>query len=413
MHRGGCGFDSRRLHSRPASARDQSTRGRREEPCDHDETAGGTLAMTWELDLDYLTFARFAQLVVERGFGARRLVLLGDRADDARGLFDRALTTHARAGAERAALLDLTADARRGVPRHLSLQHGRRTSSRRRASARRARRRAGRGCASGTRSSSPRRSSRSAITFWSQRPQRPQPHAARSTCRPGPRSPRNYPAAVPHAARRAHGAELRAGESRPADPLARRARAPARRTRCARSPGSGASWCDLHYITDPETFFGVEPGVHARRAARRGRRGRRCRALAAARSSRTPASCSPPTRRQRTGQGLSRLLNVVDGLIGQGLRVLVLVTTNEPLAPPPGRLAAGPLRRADRVHGVPAGGGASLARAHGRDAAAARARSRRSTRGDDERDPTERRRASASPARADGRRRPAGQLTPP
>jgi hypothetical protein len=33
----------------------------------------------------------------------------------------------------------------------------------------------------------------------------------------------------------------------------------------------------------------------------------------------------------RTGQGLSRLLNVVDGLIGQGLRFLVLVTTNETL----------------------------------------------------------------------------------
>lgn len=31
----------------------------------------------------------------------------------------------------------------------------------------------------------------------------------------------------------------------------------------------------------------------------------------------------------RTGQGLSRLLNLVDGLIGQGLRVLVLITTNE------------------------------------------------------------------------------------
>ena len=30
--------------------------------------------------------------------------------------------------------------------------------------------------------------------------------------------------------------------------------------------------------------------------------------------------------RERSGQGLSRFLNVVDGLIGQGLRVLVLVT---------------------------------------------------------------------------------------
>ena len=33
----------------------------------------------------------------------------------------------------------------------------------------------------------------------------------------------------------------------------------------------------------------------------------------------------------QAGQGLSRLLNVVDGIIGQGLRVLVLVTTNDEL----------------------------------------------------------------------------------
>jgi hypothetical protein len=46
------------------------------------------------------------------------------------------------------------------------------------------------------------------------------------------------------------------------------------------------------------------------------------------------------------GQGLSRFLNVVDGLIGQGLRVLALVTTNEeirtlhPAVARPGRCAA-------------------------------------------------------------------------
>jgi hypothetical protein len=59
--------------------------------------------------------------------------------------------------------------------------------------------------------------------------------------------------------------------------------------------------------------------------------------------------------RERAGQGLSRFLNVVDGLIGQGLRVLVLVTTNEeirqlhPAVARPGRCAAnvefGPLSR--------------------------------------------------------------------
>lgn len=34
---------------------------------------------------------------------------------------------------------------------------------------------------------------------------------------------------------------------------------------------------------------------------------------------------------EATGQGLSRLLNVTDGLVGEGLRLLVCITTNEPL----------------------------------------------------------------------------------
>ncbi len=36
--------------------------------------------------------------------------------------------------------------------------------------------------------------------------------------------------------------------------------------------------------------------------------------------------------RRQTGQALSRLLNIADGLLGQGLRVCVLITTNEELA---------------------------------------------------------------------------------
>jgi hypothetical protein len=53
-----------------------------------------------------------------------------------------------------------------------------------------------------------------------------------------------------------------------------------------------------------------------------------------------------PDAKTTIGQGLSRFLNVVDGLIGQGLRVLVLVTTNEeirklhPAVARPGRCAA-------------------------------------------------------------------------
>ena len=35
--------------------------------------------------------------------------------------------------------------------------------------------------------------------------------------------------------------------------------------------------------------------------------------------------------KERAGQGVSRLLNAVDGLLGQGSRVLLLITTNEEL----------------------------------------------------------------------------------
>ncbi|HYF28604.1 MAG TPA: ATP-binding protein [Baekduia sp.] len=38
-----------------------------------------------------------------------------------------------------------------------------------------------------------------------------------------------------------------------------------------------------------------------------------------------------PDARERTGQGLARLLNLLDGLLGQGTRTLALLTTNEPL----------------------------------------------------------------------------------
>jgi hypothetical protein len=35
--------------------------------------------------------------------------------------------------------------------------------------------------------------------------------------------------------------------------------------------------------------------------------------------------------KQRSGQALSRLLNLTDGIVGQGMRTMVLITTNEPL----------------------------------------------------------------------------------
>ena len=134
-------------------------------------------------------------------------------------------------------------------------------------------------------------------------------------------------------------------------------------------------WCDFHYIVDPDSFFGQhadyllnvllqptdpdmeledEPGDLV---------GMRLVGGAGGWTSYGPVpdERSKPWKllmledagelltadaRAVVGQGLSRFLNVVDGLIGQGLRVLVLVTTNEeirtlhPAVARPGRSAA-------------------------------------------------------------------------
>lgn len=102
-------------------------------------------------------------------------------------------------------------------------------------------------------------------------------------------------------------------------------------------------WCDLHYITDPEVFFGTQAsymldvlladddvelgGMSDEEDESRDARaeGGRWKLLVLEDTGELMAADA----RDRAGQGLSRLLNVVDGLIGQGLRVLVLLTTNE------------------------------------------------------------------------------------
>jgi hypothetical protein len=122
-------------------------------------------------------------------------------------------------------------------------------------------------------------------------------------------------------------------------------------------------WCDLHYIVDPDSFFGehadylmnvlLQPGYEGIGWSSYGpvppdavdegeRREKPWRLLVLE----DTGELLTPDARALIGQGLSRFLNVVDGLIGQGLRVLVLVTTNEPLrrlhpaVARPGRCAA-------------------------------------------------------------------------
>jgi hypothetical protein len=112
------------------------------------------------------------------------------------------------------------------------------------------------------------------------------------------------------------------------------------------------SWCTLHYVIDPEVFFGQRAdymvdvllededylGIESLKPAKRSN----WRLMVLEDTGELLAADA----KERTGQGLSRLLNLVDGIVGQGLRVLVLVTTNEPLrrlhpaVARPGRCAA-------------------------------------------------------------------------
>jgi hypothetical protein len=86
------------------------------------------------------------------------------------------------------------------------------------------------------------------------------------------------------------------------------------------------TWCSFHYITDPETFFG-NPKYMLDVLLDDDEDEDDWRLLILEDTGELLSMGAG----YRIGQGLSRFLNVVDGLIGQGLRVLVLVTTNETL----------------------------------------------------------------------------------
>lgn len=104
------------------------------------------------------------------------------------------------------------------------------------------------------------------------------------------------------------------------------------------------TWCQAHYIVDPEKFFGeadymlsviLDKDDECEKAP-----------VAVGSQSKEIEIGSQPWHllvmedadeflqadaKIRQGQALSRLLNMADGLIGQGLNILVLITTNEPL----------------------------------------------------------------------------------
>lgn len=89
-------------------------------------------------------------------------------------------------------------------------------------------------------------------------------------------------------------------------------------------------WCDAEYVTDPETLLEREPAYLMEMLLAPGVPGApdRWRLLVLE----DAGELLDADARVRTGQGVSRLLNAMDGILGQGTRVLVLITTNEPLA---------------------------------------------------------------------------------
>lgn len=95
-------------------------------------------------------------------------------------------------------------------------------------------------------------------------------------------------------------------------------------------------WADVEYIADPEVFFGQSAHYMMKVLMKADRPAyydeeeentSKWRLLILE----DAGEMLSVDARERSGQGLSRLLNVVDGLLGQGLKVLFLVTTNEPL----------------------------------------------------------------------------------
>jgi hypothetical protein len=104
-----------------------------------------------------------------------------------------------------------------------------------------------------------------------------------------------------------------------------------------------SSWAEFHYITDPDAFFvenpsymvdvlladsyeAIDPGTGD--LVTETSEGGKWRILILEDTGELLSADA----KAKYGQGLSRLLNVVDGMIGQGLRVLALVTTNDQLS---------------------------------------------------------------------------------
>jgi len=86
-------------------------------------------------------------------------------------------------------------------------------------------------------------------------------------------------------------------------------------------------WCELHVVLDPENLFASPSYLMELALGDDGERAGRWRCLLL-------EDCDELVRagaKDAAGQALARLLNLTDGLLGQGLDIIVAITTNEPL----------------------------------------------------------------------------------
>lgn len=285
------------------------------------EAARRELTLNWELDLDYLPLARFAQLVAERELEHVSRISWATERMTLEGLFDHSLGT-LRDSTERAALLDLSGELGVECLAHLSLERGRAylrvaaDSVDALAAARKwleERYPAFRG---GERQ-------RIRVSFWTNdRHVRP---TTRTIDVPAWNEiSDNYPASVASALADLMGHSF--GEDESGGLILWHGAPGTGKTYALRALGwAWRKWCSCHYITDPEEFFGrPKYMLDVLLDDDDDDDGWRLLILE------DTGELLTADAKQRTGQGLSRLLNVTDGLLGQGLKLLVLVTTNEP-----------------------------------------------------------------------------------
>jgi len=92
-----------------------------------------------------------------------------------------------------------------------------------------------------------------------------------------------------------------------------------------------SDWCATHFITDPEEFLGHGTEYLLQVLTAEPARPRDATIRWKLVVLEDAGELLTVDARERTAQALSRLLDTTDGILGQGINVIMLVTTNEPL----------------------------------------------------------------------------------